>query len=92
MFLSKKPTESIKWYKAYLAKNVYDSMACYTLARLYAKSGNNIEALRYVETAIKAGFNYLYVLENDAEMNELRKTQKWKDLIKNLPQKGYGLN
>ena len=96
MMLANNPKKAIIFYEKYLQDSLLTagqkSMTAYTLARLYTKAGKTAEALKWLETAISNGFNYAFVLENDADMNELRKTQKWKVLIKNLLKKGYGLN
>jgi tetratricopeptide (TPR) repeat protein len=83
-FLSKKSADAIKFYKAYLLTNTADSMASYTLARIYAKAGNSKEAFRYLETAVKNGFNYSYVLKYDPYLDKLRKSEKWQIIFSNV--------
>ena len=61
----------------------------YSLSRLYAKTGNNKEALKWLQSAIEFGFNYSYVLQNDPFMDNLRRTAKWKTVINSIPAKKY---
>jgi tetratricopeptide (TPR) repeat protein len=68
------------------------SIAAYTLSRLYAKTANNKAALQWLETAIKYGFNYSFVLLNDPLMDGLRKTSKWQTLINGIEVKKYKSN
>ena len=64
-------------------------ISAYTLARLYAKTGNNNKAMQWLETAIGYGFNYTYVLKNDGYMLNLRKTAKWQKMINSISMKVY---
>jgi tetratricopeptide (TPR) repeat protein len=89
IFLSKKPAEAIKFYQAYLLTNAKDSIACYTLARIYAKAGKTKDALRYLETAIKNGFNYSFVLKYDPYLDKLRKNEKWKRILASVKPQTY---
>jgi tetratricopeptide (TPR) repeat protein len=89
--LANKPTQAIDFYtKSRDAKganaNWYTS---YSLARLYAKTGNVNEAWKYLQLAIKAGFNFGYVLQNDSYMEGLRNTAKWQTTISTISMKKY---
>lgn len=78
--LMKKPAAAIPWYKNYLALKPADPDATYSIARLYAQSGNKIEAWKWLEMAVKNGFRYYWVLLNDESWNDYRGTAKWKQI------------
>jgi len=89
--LANKPAQAIEYYaKSMNAKGAnpgwYNS---YSLARLYAKTGNVTDAWKYLQMAIKAGFNYSYVLQNDSYMEGLRSTPKWQTTISSIAMKKY---
>lgn len=87
--LSGKRESAIKYYKLY-AKQVADNANIeYTLARLYAGKGEQAEAFKWMEKAIRNGFNYSFVLDTDPAMANLRKTEKWRSLLKNVQKKEW---
>ncbi len=61
----------------------------YSIARLYAKSGNSTRAWKYLNRAVDLGFNYSFVLQNDNYMDSLRKTAKWQTMISGMNMKKY---
>lgn len=89
--LANKPARAIEYYaKSMNAKG--DNPAWYnnySLARLYAKTGNADEAWKYLQLSIKAGFNYSYVLQNDSYMESLRNSPKWQTAINSIVMKKY---
>lgn len=91
--LEGKINEAINFYKKSMAEQElntgYSNYANYTLARLYAKTGNANEAFKYLQLAIKAGFNYSFILENDSYIESLRKTPKWQTMINGMSLKKY---
>lgn len=89
--LANKPTQAIEYYtKSLNAKGTNTGWYTnYSLARLYAKTGNTNEAWKYLALAIKAGFNYSYVLQNDSYMESLRNTPKWQTTISSIAMKKY---
>jgi tetratricopeptide (TPR) repeat protein len=89
--LANKPNEAIHFYENNIKQVEADKrkFRAYTLARLYAATGNSNKALQWLETAIGYGFNYSFVLQNDSHMNKLRLTQKWKTLIGSIAKKEY---
>lgn len=87
--LSGKAEPAIKYYKLYAGMVADDAYTEYTLARLYAGKGKQAEAFRWMEKAIRNGFNYSFVLESDPAMEKLRKTEKWKSLLKNIQKKEW---
>ncbi len=90
--LSNKPKEAIPYYQQHFKLNNMNVNAAYSLGRLYAKTGNTSEAFKWVEIAIKRGFNYSYVLKYDPYLDGLRKTERWKTLVNNLSIKQYHAN
>lgn len=89
--LADKPKQAIEdYFKSLYAQHTdtiwYNS---YSLARLYAKTGNNSEAWKYLQYAVNAGFNFGYVLQKDSYMESLRKTEKWKTLMSGIAMKKY---
>lgn len=53
----------------------------YTLARLYAATDQDNKAYELLERALKLGFNFRYVINNDEYFSELQGTTKWEKLI-----------
>ena len=87
--LSKKPADAVIYYKKYLAVNANDFSTTYTIAKLYAQSGNKTEALKWLENSIQKGFRYSYVLQFDAVWDEYRNNENWKRVIEKMKPKVY---
>ncbi|MEP7254727.1 MAG: caspase family protein [Ferruginibacter sp.] len=87
--LSNKPALAVKDYKAYSSIVPDDPNVEYTLARLYAMQGKQAEAFKWMGKAIKNGFNYSFVLATDPLMAGLRKTDKWKVMMKAISKKEW---
>jgi tetratricopeptide (TPR) repeat protein len=81
--------QAILSYKNYLVVKPENSAALYTVAGLYAKTGNVPEAWRFLEKALQKGFRYSWVLQFDPSWKELRNTKKWNDLVNKFPMKKY---
>ena len=79
----------MKEYKAYIAMVPGDANAEYTMARLYAMQGKQAEAYKWMDKAIKNGFNYSFVLTTDPVMAGLRKTDKWRTILKTMNKKEW---
>ncbi|MBK7306381.1 MAG: hypothetical protein IPI88_04640 [Chitinophagaceae bacterium] len=91
--LANKPDDAIAAYKKSINTQTKDTLFNnYSLARLYAITGNTNEAWKYLQYALKAGFNYSYVLQNDSYMDSLRKTAKWQTIISGISMKKYKKN
>jgi uncharacterized caspase-like protein/Flp pilus assembly protein TadD len=91
--LADKPKDAIASYKKSINAQETDPwFNNYSLARLYAKTGNTKEAWKYLQSAIDFGFNYSYVLQNDNYMENLRKTAKWQTMISSITMKVYKKN
>lgn len=82
--LSLQPLKAIPFYKNYLSVNPDDPNTTYSIAKLYAQTGNSKEALKWLETAIKKGFNYTWVLKFDTAWDIIRKTATWNSLTKSI--------
>jgi tetratricopeptide (TPR) repeat protein len=87
--LSKKPAQAILPYKKYLAERENDPHTLYSIAKLYAQSGNKNEAWKWLQRSMANGFRYAYVLKADAVWDEMRKIQQWNELIKKYPARTY---
>ncbi len=89
--LENKPKQAIEFYTKSLNAQKTDTAwyNSYSLARLYAKTGNTNEAWKYLQLAINNGFNYSYVLQDDSYMTDLRKTPKWQTMISSIAMKKY---
>jgi len=83
--LSKQPKQALGWYKQYLFENNNDNQTTYTIARLYAQMGDNSGAWKWLEDAMKKGFNYSWVLKYDPVWEKYRDTQKWNSLLTRYP-------
>lgn len=78
--LMKNPAKAIPYYKNYLELKPGDADATYSIARLYARSGNKTEAWKWLSTAVDKGFRYYWVLLNDESWEGYRGTAKWKEI------------
>ncbi len=88
--LANKPKQAIDFYqKSIHAQETDPWFNHYSLARLYAKSGNTKQAWKALQNAINFGFIYGYVLQNDSYLDSLRKTAKWQTVINNITVKKY---
>lgn len=87
--LRKEPAKAIPFYKKYAEQKTNDASTLYTLAKLYAQTGDNMEALKWLEKALQKGFNYGYVLETDSVWINQRKTATWNSLLKKYTMKKY---
>jgi tetratricopeptide (TPR) repeat protein len=88
--LADKPKQAIAYYlKSVNAQDHNPWFNNYSLARLYAKTGNSTQAWRYLQLAVKAGFNYSFVLQNDSFLKTLQKTTKWEAFISSISMKKY---
>jgi tetratricopeptide (TPR) repeat protein len=88
-----KPKQAIEFYKKSINAQETDPwFNYYSVARLYAKTGNAKEAWKYLQSAIDMGFNYSYILQYDSYMESLRKTAKWQTMIAGISLKKYKTN
>jgi Tfp pilus assembly protein PilF len=87
--LSGQPKIALTFYKDYLALNPGNAATMYTIARIYAQTGNKAEAWKWLEMAMNKGFNYGWVLKFDTAWNTYRKQGRWAVLQKKFPAKEY---
>lgn len=78
--LTKNPRSAIPFYQHFLTHKPDQPDALYSVARLYAQSGNKNEAWRWLSTAVDKGFRYYWVLLNDESWKAYRGTAKWKEI------------
>jgi len=86
LYQSKKYQESSKiWDKAF---NIHSGFSSdyYNSACSNALAGNNNKALDHLEKAIKNGWEDIDWMKKDSDLESLKKSEKWTDLIKNVPQ------
>lgn len=83
--MAKQPEQALPWYTKYLAENGNDEKTTYTIARLHAQMTDNEGAWRWLETSLKKGFNYSWVLKFDPVWEPYRNSKKWNDLIAQYP-------
>lgn len=83
------PGLALPYYQQYLATNPNDHLTMYTIACLYAKTGNQAEALKWLEMSMAKGFRYGWVLQFDNTWNDYHKLGKWTALQQKYPPKKY---
>ena len=87
--LSNKPMDAVKYYKEYLLLQPNDQEAMYSVARMYAKTGNKSQAWKWLKAALDHGFLYDFVLKFDPYWVSYRKELKWKKLLSNYKMRQY---
>lgn len=85
----KEYAKAITLYKALSVKEKNNAFLLYTLARLYALSGNKTEAWKMLDAAILKGFNYKYVLNADMALQSLHGQPQWAALLNKVKEKQY---
>jgi|GEM_PF-955457 len=89
--LANKPKQAIAFYTAGY-KDVDTAgrkFIAYSLARLYARTGNSSEAWHYLQLAVNNGFNYAFVLQQDNYLESLRSSNKWEAFVQGIKMKQY---
>jgi Flp pilus assembly protein TadD len=81
---TKQYSTAISFYKQYFATNAKDAAVQYSLARLYALSGNKTEAWKWLGQSFQNGFALSYILEEDEVWRGYRNTPQWNKLLKNV--------
>jgi tetratricopeptide (TPR) repeat protein len=87
--LSKNPKQALLFYREYLALHPDDSLAMYTIARLFAQMKNTTEAWKWLKQSIDKGFNFYWVLQMDESWNSFRSSGKWKELTGKIEKTVY---
>ena len=82
--------KAINMYNALPSNSILNEAAKhYTIAMLYAKQGKKDQAFTALSSAIKNGFQYGFVLDNDETWEKIRSINRWKQLRKNVQDKKY---
>ena len=81
--------KAIETYNSLYLLNNKNSIILYNLTRLYALSGNKQQAWKWLDLALKAGFNYGNVLQYDPALKNLRKENTWGLKFNNFKVKNY---
>ena len=81
--LSNQPKKALPFYQDLLSNEPADSMTMYTIARIYAMAGDRAQAVQWLKTSIKNGFNYHWVLQYDPVWEFYRRNNKkeWSSLV-----------
>ncbi|MEQ1676028.1 MAG: tetratricopeptide repeat protein [Chitinophagaceae bacterium] len=87
--LSKQPAKAIPYYKKYLQQLKKNASVSYSIAKLYAQTGNKTEALKWLGTALQTGFNNGYVLSMDSDWDAFRNNPQWIALVKKFAMRKY---
>jgi serine/threonine protein kinase/tetratricopeptide (TPR) repeat protein len=64
-----------------LAIDPEDPMLLYNVSCMYARLGNPEDALKYLETAIDKGWGHKEWLENDADLDPIRESPRFKAIL-----------
>jgi adenylate cyclase len=56
-------------------------MLLYNLACMYARLGNNEEALKHLESAIDKGYGHKDWIEHDSDLDPIRESARFKALL-----------
>jgi tetratricopeptide (TPR) repeat protein len=86
---SGQPKLALPFYKDYLAYDPDNPATMYTIAHIYAQTGNAPEAWKWLEMAMAKGFRYSWVLKLDTVWDSYRKQARWTDLKKRFAAKQY---
>ena len=89
-YMLTEPAKAIPFFKNKMTKWMSEGELKYSLATLYAKEGNKKLALQNLKLALKAGFNYGYVLKNDLTWSSYRRQNSWKKIVTGYSFKEYG--
>ena len=81
--------DAVPYYKSLLRNDPKNHHASYSLARIYAFIKDKSSALKYLSSAIKNGFNYDYVLQNDEAWKSYKNDKTWNELSKSYTPKQY---
>ena len=87
--LSHQWKEAVASYQKYLSLIPDNKFTLYSIARIYALSGNKTEAMKWLKTAIDKGFKYYWVLHSDTSWNEFQTLPAWKTLVATIPVTSY---
>jgi serine/threonine protein kinase/Flp pilus assembly protein TadD len=75
----------LEWAQRAVTIDPEDAGVSYNVACLFALEGEDDEAIRYLEDAVKGGFWHREWAEKDPDLDSLRDHPRFKALIQNLP-------
>ena len=78
--LRNQPEEALNFYLKKLELFPGDCTTMYSIARIYAKMRQKDLAWKWLDKALRAGFEYPYVLKNDPYLENIRNAARWKFL------------
>ena len=87
--LEKRYASGISQFQQYLQYKPEDAEAIYAVARMQALNKQPALALQWLEKAMKAGFHYGYVLDEDDAWQAMRGKPQWMQLRKTYPARTY---
>ena len=77
-------TRSLEWAAKALAMEPNDSAVLYNVACVYGLQGQPEEAITFLERAVANGFGHKDWIINDSDLNVLRGTPRFQDLLQKL--------
>jgi tetratricopeptide (TPR) repeat protein len=80
-FLQSNPRKAIAFTKDSLQHLIPDGERYYRMAALYAASGQQKDAINWLEKSLKSGFTYGHVLKYDPVWNTYNESGNWKKLV-----------
>lgn len=81
--------EAIGFYQQYQKMFPQNNATMYTIARIFALSGNKTEAMKWLKMAIEKGFKYYWVLHADASWEDFQNSNEWESLVVKIPKTTY---
>ncbi len=81
--MSEKQDLSIEYFKRVNEMDPMNGLSLYSIATIYAESGQQDEALAWLEQALEKGFNYKKVLVYDPDWKGLRADERFNSLMLN---------
>lgn len=80
-FLQSNTRQAIAFTKDSLQNIIPDGERYYRMAALYATSGQQKDAINWLEKSLKSGFTYGHVIKYDPVWNTYRESGNWKKLV-----------
>jgi tetratricopeptide (TPR) repeat protein len=87
--LADNPKQALSFYENFLAINPADYSTMYTIAKLYALTGNQSAAWKWLEKAVNNGFRYSWILKFDTVWDNYRVQSKWRTIEGRYAMKTY---
>ncbi len=78
------PAKALDWAERGLAVDPEDSGVLYNVACVYALSGKTEDALACLDKAVRNGFGHREWLENDSDLDSLRRDSRFEALLRKL--------